>query len=100
MIVTQGNGDFDFLKRSLYRDKAISREQIQTRHIYHYYIDLDKIWKKSMECYPSLLPRAKMPGTPRITNMGLEIGTRDVGNHHSGLFDTLQLFLVLQRLIE
>ena len=33
-----------------------------------------------------LIPPGKMPGSPRIANMGIQLGIEDVGNHHSGMF--------------
>ena len=36
-----------------------------------------------------LIPPGKMPGSPRITNMGIQLGIEDVGNHHSGMFVSL-----------
>ena len=36
-----------------------------------------------------LIPPGKMPGSPRIANMGIQLGIEDVGNHHSGTFVSL-----------
>ena len=47
------------------------------------------IQKKLKSQKVGLIPPGKMPGSPRIANMGIQLGIEDVGNHHSGMFVNL-----------
>ena len=56
----------------------------------HAFTNIERYPEKQNSQKAGLIPPGKMPGSPRITNMGIQLGIEDVGNHHSGMFVNLK----------
>ena len=72
-------------------DHIISYNLYGDRHFTEIWITFTThfIRKKLKSQKVGLIPPGKMPGSPRIANMGIQLGIEDVGNHHSGMFVNL-----------